>query len=159
WVEPGMALQHNQARRLAFALGFEGDSFKQAVSLIMKLYKCYSETDADLVEVNPLVLTPQGDVLALDAKMTFDDNALYRHKDIAELRDKSEENPVEVEASEYGLNYIKLDGNVGCMVNGAGLAMATMDIIKLSGGEPANFLDVGGGANVETVKNGFRIIL
>lgn len=159
WVEPGMPLQHNQARHLAFALGFEGDSFKQAVKLIIKLYNCYEHTDATLVEVNPLVLTPGGDVLALDAKMTFDDNALYRHKEIAALRDKSEENPVELEASEYDLNYIKLDGNVGCMVNGAGLAMATMDIIKLSGGEPANFLDVGGGANVETVKNGFRIIL
>lgn len=159
WVEPGMPLQHNQARHLAFALGFEGDSFKQAVKLIMKLYNCYEQTDASLVEVNPLVITPGGDVLALDAKMTFDDNALYRHKEIAKLRDKSEENPVELEASKYDLNYIKLDGNVGCMVNGAGLAMATMDIIKLSGGEPANFLDVGGGANVETVKNGFRIIL
>ncbi|HEX6982329.1 MAG TPA: ADP-forming succinate--CoA ligase subunit beta [Balneolaceae bacterium] len=159
WIEPGMPLQHNQARRLAFALGFEGDSFKQAVKLIMKLYNCYEKTDANLVEVNPLVLTPQGDVIALDAKMTFDDNALYRHKETAELRDKSEENPVELEASKYDLNYIKLDGNVGCMVNGAGLAMATMDIIKLSGGEPANFLDVGGSANVETVKNGFRIIL
>lgn len=159
WIEPGMDLQHNQARRLAFALGFEGDAFKQAVKFILTLYKCYEETDASLVEVNPLVLTPSGDVLALDAKMTFDNNALYRHKDIEELRDKAEENPVELEASEYGLNYIKLDGNVGCMVNGAGLAMATMDIIKLSGGEPANFLDVGGSANVETVKNGFRIIL
>ncbi|WP_372636827.1 ADP-forming succinate--CoA ligase subunit beta [Fodinibius sp.] len=159
WVEPGMKLQHNQARHLAYALGFEGDAFKKAVKFIMALYNCYEETDASLVEINPLVLTPGGDVIALDAKMTFDDNALFRHSDIAELRDKSEENPVELEASEYGLNYIKLDGNVGCMVNGAGLAMATMDIIKLSGGEPANFLDVGGSANVETVKNGFRIIL
>lgn len=159
WVEPGMRLQHNQARHLAYALGFEGDAFKKAVKFIMALYTCYEETDASLVEINPLVLTPEGDVMALDAKMTFDDNALFRHKEIAELRDKSEENPVELEASEYGLNYIKLDGNVGCMVNGAGLAMATMDIIKLSGGEPANFLDVGGSANVETVKNGFRIIL
>lgn len=159
WVEPGMDLQHNQARHLAFALGLEGDAFKKAVKFIMALYNCYLETDANMVEINPLVLTPGGDVMALDAKMTFDDNALFRHADIEELRDKSEENPVELEASEYGLNYIKLDGNVGCMVNGAGLAMATMDIIKLSGGEPANFLDVGGGANVETVKNGFRIIL
>lgn len=159
WVEPGMALQHNQARRLAFALGLEGDAFKKAVKFIMALYKCYEQTDASLVEINPLVLTPDGDVYALDAKMTFDDNALYRHKKVQKLRDESEENPVELEASKYGLNYIKLDGNVGCMVNGAGLAMATMDIIKLSGGEPANFLDVGGGANVETVKNGFRIIL
>ncbi len=159
WVEPGMALQHNQARRLAFALGLEGDAFKKAVKFIMALYKCYEETDASLVEINPLVLTPAGDVYALDAKMTFDDNALFRHKEIQKLRDESEENPAELEASKYDLNYIKLDGNVGCMVNGAGLAMATMDIIKLSGGEPANFLDVGGGANVETVKNGFRIIL
>jgi succinyl-CoA synthetase beta subunit len=159
WVEPGMDLQHNQARHLAYELGLEGDVLKQGVKLIMKLYKCYLDTDASLVEINPLVLTPKGDVIALDAKMTVDDNALFRHKDIQELRDESEENPAELEASEFGLNYIKLDGNVGCMVNGAGLAMATMDIIKLSGGEPANFLDVGGSANVETVKNGFRIIL
>lgn len=159
WIEPGMTLQHNQARRLAFALGLEGDAFKKAVKFIMALYKCYEQTDASLVEINPLVLTPEGEVYALDAKMTFDDNALYRHEEVQKLRDESEENPVELEASKYGLNYIKLDGNVGCMVNGAGLAMATMDIIKLSGGEPANFLDVGGGANVETVKNGFRIIL
>lgn len=159
WVEPGMELQHNQARHLAYELGLEGDAFKQGVKLIIKLYNCYQNTDASLVEINPLVLTPKGNVLALDAKMTFDDNALFRHKEIQELRDESEENPVELEASEFGLNYIKLDGNVGCMVNGAGLAMATMDIIKLSGGEPANFLDVGGSANVETVKNGFRIIL
>jgi succinyl-CoA synthetase beta subunit len=159
WVEPGMDMQHNQARHLAFALGLEGDAFKKAVKFIMALYNCYLETDANMVEINPLVLTPGGDVMALDAKMTFDDNALFRHPEIEKLRDKSEENPVELEASEYGLSYIKLDGNVGCMVNGAGLAMATMDIIKLSGGEPANFLDVGGSANVETVKNGFRIIL
>lgn len=159
WIEPGMDLQPNQARRLAFALGFEGDSFKKAVKLISALYKFYVEKDADMVEINPLVLTPEGDVLALDAKVTFDGNASYRHKEIVELRDTAEENPMELEASKYDLNYIKLDGNVGCMVNGAGLAMATMDIIKLSGGEPANFLDVGGGANVETVKNGFRIIL
>ncbi len=159
WVEPGMDLQPNQARRLAFALGLEGDAFKKAVKFIMALYKCYEETDASLVEINPLVRTPEGDIMALDAKFTFDENAMYRHKDYAKLRDESEENPIELEASKYGLNYIKLDGNVGCMVNGAGLAMATMDIIKLSGGEPANFLDVGGGANVDTVKNGFRIIL
>lgn len=159
WVEPGMDLAPNQARRLAFALGFEGDAFKKAVKFINALYSFYVKKDADMVEINPLVLTPEGDVLALDAKVTFDGNATYRHKDIQELRDTSEENPIELEASKYDLNYIKLDGNVGCMVNGAGLAMATMDIIKLSGGEPANFLDVGGGANVETVKNGFRIIL
>lgn len=159
WVEPGMALQHNQARRLAFALGFEGDAFKKAVKFILALYRCYEETDASLVEINPLVRTPNGDVLALDAKFTFDSNAMYRQKKYADLRDLAEEDPTEVEASRFDLNYIKLDGNVGCMVNGAGLAMATMDIIKLSGGEPANFLDVGGGANVDTVKNGFRIIL
>jgi len=159
WIEPGMELQHNQARHLAFALGLEGETFKKAVKFIMALYNCYVKTDANMVEINPLAVTPDGEVYALDAKMTFDDNALFRHKDIEELRDESEENPVELEAAEYGLSYIKLDGNVGCMVNGAGLAMATMDMIKLSGGEPANFLDVGGSANVETVKNGFRIIL
>ena len=159
WVEPGMDLQPNQARRLAFALGLEGDALKKGVKFIMALYKAYDDTDASMVEINPLILTPDNDVMALDAKITFDDNALYRHKDIAELKDEAEENPLELEAQKYNLNYIKLDGNVGCMVNGAGLAMATMDIIKLSGGEPANFLDVGGGANVETVKNGFRIIL
>jgi len=159
WVEPGMELFPAQARRLAFALGFEGDAFKKAVKFITKLYNFYVDTDANMVEINPLVLTTDNDVMALDAKVTFDGNALYRHKDIVELRDTAEENPIELEASKYDLNYIKLDGNVGCMVNGAGLAMATMDIIKLSGGEPANFLDVGGGANVETVKNGFRIIL
>ncbi len=159
WVEPGMDLQHNQARHLAFALGFEGDAFKKAVKFILALYKCYEETDANMVEINPLVRTPDGEVYALDAKYAFDENAMYRQKKYAELRDLAEEDPTEIEASKYDLNYIKLDGNVGCMVNGAGLAMATMDIIKLSGGEPANFLDVGGGANVDTVKNGFRIIL
>ncbi|MFN1835805.1 ADP-forming succinate--CoA ligase subunit beta [Balneola sp. MJW-20] len=159
WVEPGMPLLANQARHLAFALGLEGDALKKGVKFIMALYKAYEETDANMFEINPLIVTPDNDVYALDAKVTFDDNALYRHKDIAELKDEAEENPAELEAQKYNLNYIKLDGNVGCMVNGAGLAMATMDIIKLSGGEPANFLDVGGGANVETVKNGFRIIL
>ena len=159
WVEPGMDLMGNQARHLAFALGFESDALKGGVKLIQKLYKTFIETDASLIEINPLVETPDKEVFALDAKVTFDENALFRHEDIAELRDVSEEEPLEVEASKYGLNYIKLDGNVGCMVNGAGLAMATMDMIKLSGGEPANFLDVGGAANVETVKNGFRIIL
>lgn len=159
WVEPGMELFPAQARRLAFALGFEGAAFKKAVKFITALYNFYVDKDANMVEINPLVLTTDDDVMALDAKVTFDGNALYRHKDIVELRDTAEENPIELEASKYDLNYIKLDGNVGCMVNGAGLAMATMDIIKLSGGEPANFLDVGGGANVETVKNGFRIIL
>lgn len=159
WVEPGMDIAPNQARRLAFALGLSGDALKKAVKFIMSLYKCYVDTDASMVEINPLVLTPDQDIVALDAKVNFDSNALYRRPEILELRDLGEENPLEVEASKYNLNYIKLDGNVGCMVNGAGLAMATMDIIKLSGGEPANFLDVGGGANVETVRNGFRIIL
>lgn len=158
-VEPGFGLQAFQARQVAFELGFEGDAFKQCVKLISNLYKCYEETDASIVEVNPLVLTDQGKVIALDAKFNFDTNALYKHPDIVAMRDLNEEDPTEVEADKFHLNYIKLDGNVGCMVNGAGLAMATMDIIKLKGGEPANFLDVGGGANVETVKNGFRIIL
>lgn len=159
WVEPGMDLQPNQARRLAFALGLEGEAFKQAVKFIMAIYKAYVEIDSDMFEINPLIVTPDDEVFALDAKVTFDSNALYRHKDFAELKDEAEEDPFELEAQKYNLNYIKLDGNVGCMVNGAGLAMATMDIIKLSGGEPANFLDVGGGANVDTVKNGFQIIL
>ncbi|NET33894.1 MAG: ADP-forming succinate--CoA ligase subunit beta [Cyanothece sp. SIO1E1] len=159
WVEPGMSLQVNQARRLAFALGLEGEALKKGIKFIMAIYNAYIETDSDMFEINPLILTPENDVLALDAKVTFDDNALYRHPDLAELKDEAEEDPFELEAEKYHLNYIKLDGNVGCMVNGAGLAMATMDIIKLSGGEPANFLDVGGGANVYTVKNGFRIIL
>ncbi|MEX0609421.1 MAG: ADP-forming succinate--CoA ligase subunit beta [Balneolaceae bacterium] len=159
WIEPGMDLQPNQARHLAFALGLEGDALKKGAKFIQALYKAYEETDASMFEINPLIVTPDNDVMALDAKVTFDDNALYRHKDIAALKDDAEENPYELEAQKYNLNYIKLDGNVGCMVNGAGLAMATMDIIKLSGGEPANFLDVGGGANVDTVKNGFRIIL
>ncbi|MTI86848.1 MAG: ADP-forming succinate--CoA ligase subunit beta [Balneolaceae bacterium] len=159
WIEPGMDLQPNQARRLAFALGLEGDALKKGIKFIQRLYRCYVETDANMVEINPLIVTPDNDVYALDAKVAFDDNALFRHSDIAELKDEAEENPYELEAQKYNLNYIKLDGNVGCMVNGAGLAMATMDIIKLSGGEPANFLDVGGSANVETVKNGFRIIL
>lgn len=159
WVEPGMDLQPNQARRIAFELGLEGEALKNGIKLIQALYKAYEETDSNMFEINPLIVTPDNKVYALDAKVTFDDNALFRHKDLAELKDEAEENPLELEAQKYNLNYIKLDGNVGCMVNGAGLAMATMDIIKLSGGEPANFLDVGGGANVDTVKNGFRIIL
>ena len=159
WVEPGMPLQVNQARHLAFALGLEGPALKKAVKFIMAIYNAYVETDSDMFEINPLILTPDQNILALDAKVTFDGNGLYRHPDLAELKDDAEEDPFELEAQKYNLNYIKLDGNVGCMVNGAGLAMATMDIIKLSGGEPANFLDVGGGANVDTVKNGFRIIL
>lgn len=159
WVDPLIGLQGFQARRLAFGLGFEGKAFKQAVGFIMKLYSAYESSDCSIAEINPLTLTEQGDVLAVDAKINIDDNAMYRHKDLAELRDIHEEDPFELEAGDYGLNYVKLDGNVGCMVNGAGLAMATMDIIKLAGGEPANFLDVGGGANPDTVAAGFRIIL
>ena len=159
WVDPLIGLQPSQARQLAFGLGYEGVAFKQAVKFILALYKAYDESDCTLAEINPLVLTTAGDVLAIDAKITIDDNALYRHTDLEALRDVNEEDPLEVEAAEHNLNYVKLDGNVGCMVNGAGLAMATMDIIKLAGGEPANFLDVGGGANPTTVEAGFRIIL
>jgi succinyl-CoA synthetase beta subunit len=159
WVDPMIGLQGFQARRLAFGLGFEGDAFKKAVKFIMALYLAYEATDCSIAEINPLTLTTSGDVLAIDAKLNLDDNALFRHKDLAEMRDVNEEDPLEVEASEHSLNYVKLDGNVGCMVNGAGLAMATMDIIKLAGGEPANFLDVGGAANPTTVEAGFRIIL
>ncbi len=159
YVDPDIGLQAFQARRLAFKLGLEGNPMKNAVRFILALYRAYVESDASLAEINPLVVTAAGEVLALDAKMNFDDNALYRHPEIAAMRDPNEEEPLEVEASKYNLNYIKLDGNVGCMVNGAGLAMATMDIIKLAGGMPANFLDVGGGASVETVRNGFRILL
>jgi succinyl-CoA synthetase beta subunit len=158
-VDPSAGMFPFQARKLAFALGLSGDSFKKGVTFLQALFRCYMETDATLAEINPLLVTVQGDVLALDAKMTFDDNALFRHPDIKEMRDLAEEDPLEVEASRFGLNYIKLDGNVGCMVNGAGLAMGTMDLVKLAGGEPANFLDVGGGANEEQVKNAFRIIL
>ncbi len=159
WIDPGVGLQPFQARQLAFGLGLEGKQVGKAVKFMMALYNAFTANDSSLAEINPLVVTGEGDILALDAKINFDDSALYRHADIAELRDLDEEEPLEVEASKYNLNYIKLDGNVGCMVNGAGLAMATMDIIKLAGGEPANFLDVGGGANVDTVRNGFKIIL
>ena len=159
WIDPGLGLQAFQARKLAYALGLEGVQVKQGLKFMFALWKAFSASDASLVEINPLVVTGSGDVMALDAKMNFDDNALFRHADILEYRDISEEEPSEVEASKYNLNYIKLDGNVGCMVNGAGLAMGTMDIIKLHGGEPANFLDVGGVANPETVANGFRIIM
>jgi succinyl-CoA synthetase beta subunit len=144
---------------MCFALDLAGEQFKNGMKFLAGLYKTYKETDASLAEINPLVVTKQGEVIALDAKLNFDDNALFRHPEVVELRDLNEEEPLEIEASKYNLNYIKLDGNVGCMVNGAGLAMATMDIIKLAGGEPANFLDVGGGASVETVENGFKIIL
>ena len=158
-VAPSIGLQQFQARSLAFSLGLTGDAFKNGVKFLLALYKAYESSDASLAEINPLVITKEGDVLALDAKINFDDNALYRHPEFAELRDLDEEEPLEIEASKSNLNYIKLDGNVGCMVNGAGLAMATMDIIKLAGGEPANFLDVGGGANAQTVESGFKIIL
>ena len=158
-INPTIGFKDFQARKLAFGLGLSGDTLKNAVKFLLALYRAYEETDASLAEINPLVITTDGQVLALDAKMNFDDNALFRHPDILAMRDLDEEEPLEIEASKYNLNYIKLDGNVGCMVNGAGLAMATMDIIKLAGGEPANFLDVGGGANVETVSNGFKIIL
>jgi len=159
YVEPSVGLQAFQARNIAFKLGLEGSQVRSATKFILSLYKAFVSTDASMAEINPLVVTDSGEVMALDAKIGFDSNALYRHKDIAEMRDVTEEDPLEVKASEYHLNYIKLDGNVGCMVNGAGLAMGTMDIIKLAGGMPANFLDVGGGANVETVRNGFQIIL
>ncbi len=159
YVNPKIGMKPYQAREIAFGLGLEGDQVKNAVKFILSLYRAFVESDASLAEINPLVVTGDGNVLALDAKMNFDDSALFRHKDILEMRDLNEEDPLEVEASKYKLNYIKLDGNVGCMVNGAGLAMATMDIIKHAGGMPANFLDVGGSANVETVRNGFKIIL
>ena len=159
WIDPAVGLQAFQARRLAFALGLEGKAFKSFIPFIKSLYYAYERTDASLLEINPLIITNDDKVVALDAKMNFDDNALYRHPEVAAYRDLDEEDPLEIEASKYNLNYIKLDGNVGCMVNGAGLAMATMDIIKLAGGEPANFLDVGGGASKETVANGFKIIL
>ncbi len=159
WIDPAIGMRPYQARQIAFGLGFEGTALKQAIRFIAALYQAYVQSDASLAEINPLVLTGQGDVVALDAKINLDDNALFRHKDLAELRDLHEEDPLEVEAGAHHLNYIKLDGNVGCMVNGAGLAMASMDLIKLPGGEPANFLDVGGGASAETVEAGFRIIL
>ncbi len=158
WVHPALGIQDYQARRLAYGLGLAGDQFKQAVALIRSLFGLYLARDCSLVEINPLVATKDGRVLALDAKLNFDDNALGRHLEIVALRDINEEDPLDVEASKYGLNYIKLDGNVGCMVNGAGLAMATMDIVKLAGGEPANFLDVGGGASPEQIENAFRIL-
>jgi succinyl-CoA synthetase beta subunit len=158
FVDPALGLQSFQARQLAFSLGLQGQEVGKAVRVMMALYAAFVATDASLLEINPLVVTVAGDLLALDAKMNFDDNALYRHLDIKELRDLGEEEPLEIDASKFALNYIKLDGTVGCMVNGAGLAMATMDIIKLAGGEPANFLDVGGGANAEQIKNAFRIL-
>src|SRR3989441_2061577 len=159
WSHPALGIADFQARRLAFGLDLAGDQFKQGAALLRNLFALYLAKDCSLVEINPLVVTKDSRVFALDAKLNFDDNALYRHKEIAELRDPNEETPLDVEASKYGLNYIKLDGNVGCMVNGAGLAMATMDIIKQAGGEPANFLDVAGGASPEQVENAFRVLL
>jgi succinyl-CoA synthetase beta subunit len=158
-IFPATGLQPFHTRKLAFGLGLSGDAASAAGPFLQALYRVFLETDASLAEINPLIVTGDDKLVALDAKMTFDDNALYRHKDIAELRDLNEEDPLEVEASTYKLNYIKLEGNVGCMVNGAGLAMSTMDIIKLSGGSPANFLDVGGGASAEQVKNAFKILV
>ena len=159
WIDPLIGIKTFQLRKLAFGLGLSGQAFKQSVDIFNKMYECYQNNDASILEINPLVLTNNDEIIALDSKFNFDSNALFRQKEILEMRDLTEEDEMEIEASEYNLNYIKLDGNVGCMVNGAGLAMATMDIIKLAGGEPANFLDVGGTASAETVKNGFRIIL
>ena len=158
-IDPAVGLRPFQARKLAFGLGIPNDLINQAAKFMMSLYEAYEKSDASLVEINPFLLTKDNRLIALDAKLNFDDNAMFRHKDYAELRDLNEEEPLEIEASKYDLNYIKLDGNIGCMVNGAGLAMATMDIIKLAGGEPANFLDVGGGASQERVEQAFKILL
>lgn len=159
WVDPDEGFTADQARNLAIALKMTGDQIDSAVEIFLAVWKVFIEHDCSLLEINPLVVTGEDNVMALDAKMNFDDNGLFRHKELLDYKDESEEDPAELEASKYKLNYIKLEGNVGCMVNGAGLAMGTMDIIKLYGGEPANFLDVGGVANAETVANGFRIIL
>ena len=159
YIEPGVGIVPFEARQLGFAIGLDGAQVNKFVKLATALYDAFIATDASLVEINPLVVTASGDLLALDAKMNFDDNSLYRHPDIRDLRDLGEEDPLEIEASKYSLNYIHLEGNIGCMVNGAGLAMATMDIIKLAGGEPANFLDVGGGANAEQIRNAFKILM
>ena len=158
-IDPATGLQPHHVRRIARVLGLDGTTAKQLPGFLASLYKAFGDLDASLIEINPLVVTGAGDLLALDAKMSFDDNALYRHKDVLELRDLTEEDPAEVKASEFDLNYIKLDGDIGCMVNGAGLAMATMDIIQLHGASPANFLDVGGGATTEKVTEAFKIIL
>ena len=159
FIDPATGIQAFHARQVAFGLGLEGNQVKSGVKFVMALYKAFMDLDCSLVEINPLVVTGAGTVIALDAKMNFDDNALFRHKDVAELRDEDEEDPTELEAAKHELNYIKLDGSIGCMVNGAGLAMATMDIIQLEGGSPANFLDVGGGATKERVTKAFKIIL
>jgi succinyl-CoA synthetase beta subunit len=158
-IDPAVGLQPFQARKLAFGIGLPNEAINKAVKFMMALYKAVVESDASLAEINPFLLTEDGELYALDAKLNFDDNAMFRHKDYEQLRDLNEEEPLEIEASKFDLNYIKLDGNIACMVNGAGLAMATMDIIKLAGGEPANFLDVGGGASQERVENAFRILL
>src|SRR5437899_4391182 len=159
YINPGMGLEAFQARKLAFQLGLKSQQIGQAVQFMTGLYRAFEQTDGSLMEINPFITCSDGRLFALDAKMTFDDSALFRHPELKELRDITEEDPLEVEASKHSLNYIKLDGNVGCMVNGAGLAMATMDIIKLAGGEPANFLDVGGGANADQIRNAFRILM
>ena len=159
FIDPGTGVIPFQARKLAFGMGLASGPANKLVKILDSVYKAFIETDASMIEINPLILTKGGDLLALDAKVSFDDNALYRHPDLRDLRDLGEEDPLEVEASKFSLNYIRLEGNIGCMVNGAGLAMATMDIIKLAGGEPANFLDVGGGANAEQIKNAFRILM
>jgi succinyl-CoA synthetase beta subunit len=159
WIDPLLGIKNFQIRKLALGLSLNGKAFKEACFIFHKMYECYQKSDASILEINPLVVTDDESILALDSKFNFDSNALFRQKEILEMRDLSEEDEMEIEASKFNLNYIKLDGNVGCMVNGAGLAMATMDIIKIAGGEPANFLDVGGTASAETVKNGFRIIL
>ena len=159
WIDPLLGIKNFQIRKLAKGIGLDGNAFKEACFTFAKMYECYQKNDASILEINPLVITNEDKVIALDSKFNFDSNALFRQKEILEMRDLTEEDKMETEASKFNLNYIKLDGNVGCMVNGAGLAMATMDIIKLAGGEPANFLDVGGTASAETVKNGFRIIL
>ena len=159
YIDPRVGFQPFQAKKLAFALKLEGPSVNKATKLMMSIYDAFVGKDASLIEINPLIVTASGDLLALDAKMNFDDNAIYRHPDVRELRDLAEEDPLEIEASKYSLNYIRLDGTIGCMVNGAGLAMATMDIIKLAGGEPANFLDVGGGASAEQIRNAFKILM
>jgi succinyl-CoA synthetase beta subunit len=158
-IDPATGMQAFHARQVAFGLGLEGDQVKSATTFLMAMYTAFTDLDASIVEINPLVVTGSGDVIALDAKMNFDDNALFRHKDVQQLRDEDEEDPTELEAAKHDLNYITLDGNIGCMVNGAGLAMATMDIIKLYGGSPANFLDVGGGATKERVTTAFKLIL
>ena len=159
YIEPGVGVVPFEARQLGFAIGLDGKQVNKFVGVVSSLYEAFLDTDSSLLEINPLVVTAAGDLLALDAKMNFDDNALYKHPDIKDLRDLAEEDPLEIEASKFSLNYIHLDGNIGCMVNGAGLAMATMDIIKLAGGEPANFLDVGGGANAEQIRNAFKILM